>query len=517
MKSKTSSRKPKVKPIPRQPINTGLLDFDEIQRNREGLELRPYQLNHLGFFLGEKRCIDRSDAGTGKTPLMCLWLYARAQSDRCIWTMPKSLMAKNYEELLLWSNLTPEQIVMVDGTPEQRKLQMDWAMGRVFIMGFDSFANNWEYLRSKYSNVVHLCGDEFHKGFSTHGSQDYRTGKYQGPRRTVSFYRYLQKGGDMLAATGTIINGRLTSAYPIIHAINPVYYGTYNTFLAWHCILDDWGNPVMWKNHDRIKTILDQHGRRVTFEEAYGSENKQLFIIACSMGTKQRKAYKEMEEKSILELDNGDLIEATQASVEVRRCLEIMALPEKFGIIEDNPNGKEARLMDEVETAITEGKQLLIFEPIKAAQYKWRDLLNGMGRKAEVMNGDVTGNARMWQDKNFKSGEISDLVCSPDVAGVGFNWGHIDTIIFMGLDYQDTTFIQNYRRAMRGVREKPLRVLVFQYRGSIDKRIAEKINAKSQDRLKVEAGTEVVIKSPSLKQGGFNSELFNKQPTNWKP
>ena len=495
------SKKPSENPLkdrwknllpPKQPISTGLLDFDEIQRNREGLALRPYQLNHLGFFLNERRCIDRSDAGTGKTPLMCLWLYARAQEDRCIWTMPKSLMAKNYEELLLWSNLKPEQIVLVDGTPEQRKKQMDWRDGRVFLMGFDSFANNWEYLRSRYSNIVHLCGDEFHKGFSTHGSQD-RKGRYHGPKRTVSFYSYLRKSGDMLAATGTIINGRLTSAYPIIHAINPVYYGTYNTFLAWHCILDDWGNPVYWKNHDRLKEILDKHGRRVTYEQAYGSENKQQFVVMCTMGSKQRKAYAEMEDKAILELDNGDFVEAKQESVAIRRCMEIMAVPEKFGIIEDNPEGKEARLADEVETAIHEGKQLLIFEPIKAAQYKWRDLLNKMGRKAEVMNGDVTGNARMWQDKHFKSGEITDLVCSPDVAGVGFNWGHIDTIIFMGLDYQDTTFIQNYRRAMRGERKTALRILIFQYRSSIDKKIAEKINAKSESRLKVEEGTSVVI------------------------
>lgn len=490
--------------LPKQPINTGLLDFEDIQLRREGLKLRPYQSQHLGFFMNEWRCIDRSDAGTGKTPLMCLWLYVRAQEDRCIWTMPKSLMSKNYEELLLWSNLQPHQVVLVDGTAEQRKKQMDWKDGRVFIMGFDSFANNWEYLRSRYSNIVHLCGDEFHKGFATHGEPDYRKpGKYIGPKRTSKFYQYMRKGGSLLATSGTIINGRLSSAYPVVHTINPIYYGTYSSFMSWHAILDEWGSPVYWKNHDRLKAILDKHGRRITYEDAFGAENKQMFIISCTMGPKQRKLYQEFEAKNIVVLESGDFLESEQESVTIRRCLEIMQVPEKYGVIEDHADSKEARLMDEVETAINEGQQLLIFDPIKEAQRKWRELLIKMGRRAEVMNGDVSGVGRQWQDKNFREGNIDDLVCSPDVAGVGFNWEHINTVIFMCLDYQDTTFIQNYRRAMRGSRTKPLRILVFQYKGSIDQKIAQKINFKSENRLKVESGTSVVISQKENKTVSF--------------
>lgn len=410
--------------------------------------------------------------------------------------MPKSLMAKNYEELLLWSNLTPEQIVMVDGTPAQRKKQMDWDKGRVFIMGFEAFALNWEYLRARYPNMVHFCADEMHKGFSTHGTRNWKDPKkFHGPRRTVMFYEYLHKGGDMLATTGTIINGRLTSAFPIIHVINPVYYGTYQNFLNWHAILDDWGNPQYWKNHDRLSQILDRHGKRITYEDAYGKEAKLQFVVKCHMGNKQYKAFKEFEERAILELDNGDLLEAKHEATALRRCLEIMQTPEKYGLLEKHDNGKEARLLDEVDSAIAEGEQLLIFDPVKNAQYKWRDLLRGAGRRCEVMNGDVNGNARMWLDKQFREGEVNDLVCSPDVAGVGFNWEHVNTVIFMCLDYQDTTFIQNYRRAMRGTRTKPLRILIFQYVGSLDAKIAQKLNEKSLHRNLVEKGTEVVIKS----------------------
>lgn len=485
----------KIKPIPKQPINTGLIDFEQVQQQREGLALRPYQVEHLGFFLNEHRAIDRSEAGTGKTPKMCLWLYTLTKSgDKAVWAMPKSLLAKNYEELLLWSNLTPDQITLVDGTPEQRKKQIERRSTKVFIMGFDAFSNNWLAIRQYHPTLVHLCVDELHKGFSTHGERNWKDpNKFFGPKRTALMYEFLKKGGGFFPNTGTILNGRLNSAYPAITMIEPRYYGSHNAFLDWHSIRDDWGNPVMWKNHDRLKEILDRHGRRITFEEAYGEENKQIITIPCVLSSSQLKPYKELEKRAITELENGDMLEAANEAGVLRRCLEIMQVPEKYGFKEGS-EGKLAQLINMLEDARDENQPLLIFETVKAAQYKWREAARELGLVAEVMNGDVSGDPRMWLDKNFRDGKINVLICSPDVAGVGFNWGHVNKMIFMSLDWQDTTFIQNYRRAIRGKRELCLLIYVFMYRSSIDGRIAGKVNAKSIDRLKVEEGVSVQIK-----------------------
>jgi len=483
--------------IPKQPIDSGLIDFEAVQRTRESLTLRSYQEEHLGFFLNNPRSIDMSEAGTGKTPVMCLWIYAQTQGGRVIWAMPKSLLAKNYEELLLWSNLTPEEITLVDGTKPQREKQIARKSTKVFIMGFDAFANNWEYMRSLYPNLVHLCIDEAHKGFSTHGERDYRNpNKFYGPRRTVMMYEYLRKGGCFLPATGTILNGRLSSCYPFISRIESRYYGTYKKFLEWHAILDDYNKPAFWKNHERLSILLNRHGKRITFEDAYGKENKEIFTIPCIMSTKQKKHYKEIEDRAITELDSGDLLEAKGGAMAIRKCLEIMQIPESLGINEGD-EGKLAQLTNLLEDAKQENSPVLIFETVKAAQYKWCDAAKELGFNAAVMNGEVTGDNRQWMDKDFREGKIDVLVCSPDVAGVGFNWQHVNMILFMTLDWQDTTFIQNYRRALRGVRETMLKLYILMYRASIDGRIAQKINAKSYDRNQVEKGVEVRIRLPN--------------------
>jgi len=88
-------------------------------------ELRPAQVAHLAFYLRTPRCLDLSDPGTGKTPPACVYMYFHWKElrNRSVWTMPKSLLKKNLDELLLFSDFTPEDVIIVDGTPKKRTQQ----------------------------------------------------------------------------------------------------------------------------------------------------------------------------------------------------------------------------------------------------------------------------------------------------------------------------------------------------------------------------------------------------------
>jgi hypothetical protein len=481
--------------IPNQPIDKGYIDLDQIIEKRKILTLRDYQQKNLGYLLNNKRAGDLSEAGTGKTPTACLWNYAQIQNgDRVIFTMPKSLLIKNYEEQLLWSNLDPSEVVIIDGTPEQRKKQIANSKAKIFLMGFTMFADSWGYMRDKYPNLSHLSVDELHLGFSTHGQRDFRNpNKYHGTKRTAMMYDYMKKGGNFLPMTGTLINGRLSSAYPFLHVIEPKYYVTYDQFLNYHALLDDYGSPIYWKNHERLQTCIDRHSVRTTFEEAYGSEQKQIFIEYCTMSKAQRRAYSEMEVKAVAELEDDQLLEAANSGVATRRCLEIMQCPEKYGLKADAVDGKDAHLTNWLLTIKDSGEALLIFEPIVESHPRLMELCNHLGITATHINGKVINDARAKADADFRSGKAQVMICSPATAGVGFNWAHVDTLIFYSLDYQDTTFIQNYRRAMRGVRETVLKIYLFFYRNSLDLHIAKKLKLKSEDRNKIEDGIHIDI------------------------
>ena len=485
--------------LPCQPINTGLINLNEVYAQRDKLALRDYQNQHLGFFLTEHRALDRSDAGTGKTPVMCLWVYAMSKDKRVIWTMPKSLLVKNYEELLLWSGLTPDQITLVDGTADQRKQQLSRRSTRVWLMGFDAFTRSWRDMVASYPDLYHLCGDEWHLGFANHGEADFRRpGQVYGTKRTYEMYQYMRRGGAFLGGTGTLIDGKLTSAFPSLRLIDPRYYPTLDNFLSWHAVLDGYGNPYVWKNHDRLRLLLDKHSRRVTFEDAYGKEAVlPPQVVRCTMSDKQRSAYAQMEAMAVAELDRivagGERLEAANDAVATKRCLEMMQVPEKYGLPANPSDGKDAHLETYIEKALAEGEPLIIFEPVVQAHPRIKAMVERLGGVAGVMNGDVSSTERQRLDVEFRRGHVNVMICSPKVAGIGYNWGHVNTVIFASLDYKDTTFIQAYRRAVRGVRTSLLRILILQYRSSLDQKIAGIVNERSKMRLKVETGTAVRI------------------------
>jgi len=490
----------KPKKVPNQPCNDAEFSFANIEEQRQSLKLRPYQMKNLAMSLGQERFGDLSEAGTGKSPTAALWIYQRQKEGRVIWTMPKSLLIKNYFELLLWSNLSPDQVIIIDGTRKQRAQQLANKNTRVFLMGFTGFGNNWEMIRDAFPDTLTLCSDEHHLGFSTHCAWNSFFKRFDGSMRTYEYYRFLKRGGPHLAMTGTLIDGRLNSAFPLINVINPNYYPTYQNFMVWHAMCDEWGTPFAWKNHDRLKAILGKHSARTTFEEAYGAEKKLIYIQMCTMSTKQYRMYKEIEERGITELDEG-FLEAANKGVALAKCIDIMQCPEKYNIKPHETDSKETHLKTILEDHKSSGKPLVLFETAVSNHKKLRDVAVKVGMTADIINGSVT-TRRGDIDKLFREGKLQVLVCSPRVAGVGFNWPHVDHVVFCSLDWQDSTFIQNYRRAMRGVRDTALRITVLVYRKGMDIYISKKLKAKAADRLKVEDGVDVDLINKIIEASG---------------
>ena len=116
-----------------------------------------------------------------------------------------------------------------------------------------------------------------------------------------------------------------------------------------------------------------------------------------------------------------------------------------------------------------------------------------MGFRVGLINGTVPTKKRGEIDEAFQRGEIDIVVASPATASVGFNWGHLDTVIFMSIDFMDSSFLQGYRRAMRGVRTSPLLIYVMEYEDSDDQRIFQIVEIKSAMAVEVD-DTQVQVK-----------------------
>ena len=444
----------------------------------EGFQLRPYQSAHLAFHMAHDRTLNLSDPGTGKTPTACLYIqYLVKVCDAAVaFVMPKSLLKKNYDELLNFTSLNPNEIEIVDGTPKKRDEIYNKDGVNVFLMGFDCFAREWKKLPEKFNGVV---VDEFHMGFKSNDS-----------KRTQSFYLCMNKVKYFLGMTGTLIDGRLSSAYPAIRVINRRFYASYAEFLRNHAVLDDFGNPVMWVNHGRLKRILGSCAVKMSFAEAYKNSPKPIIIPEkCQMDKKHFALYKEFEETALLELEDEFLTDSGSGGVHQMRCRQIIEAPESVGIENEGKFelGKDEVLRVHLEDAKNDGKPLLIFSCFVAEQERIKKICEDeFGFRVGLINGSVSGKKRAEIDEQFKAGKLDIVIGSPETMAVGFNWEHVDTVIFVSIDYKDSNWRQAIQRADRGTRKYPLKVYRLFYEGAkVEYRLWDIVRNKIEDNKKV--------------------------------
>ena len=425
--------------------------------------LRTDQIADLAYLIGHDRSLMLHEPGVGKTPTVCFWLYYHWSrfEHRTVWVMPTSLMNKNKDELVRFTDFVPSDICIVTK-------EADFLLpAKVYIVTPARFRLSWEKFPA---DVQVVAADEPHMYWTNNDS-----------KVSQALYAAMRKIKYFVGMTGTIIKGRLNSCYPMLHVIEPRYYPSYQSFMSVHAIQDEWGNVAGWQNAERVTAILSKHAIMRTFASVYGNEAKVIQTPICEMSKEQREAYDEFEANALLELDDS-FLEAKTGGVHVLRCRQIMAQPETFNL---GASGKDERLKVALADHANNGKPLIIYGAFKPEQRRMAKLVEAEGLTVGLLNGDTPTARRAEIDSGFRSGKIQVLVGSPQVAAVGFNWqetarGEVDHMIFTTLDYGDDTFYQSYRRAIRGQRKSPLLIEVYEYKKSIDQHIFRIIKRKSE-------------------------------------
>ena len=339
----------------------------------DDVSLRDYQVADLSYYMRNPRCLNLSDPGTGKTPSVCVmqWWLWKEHGVGTAFVMPLSLLKKNRDEILRFTGFQPDEVTIVKGlkplSPAQKKLaetlrewrgpyklfgsqkvtfkallddgvvnedqsvNEDMLLARtkipyelanpgntkVFLMGFDSFSTHWHSLPA-FVKAVHV--DEIHKGYKGDSSA-----------RTQGFYEAFKHRMEwFIGMTGTLVSGRLDSAYPAIRIIEPRYYGSYKSFYYYHAIEDPFtGKLKSWRNHEKLSAIFKKHAIRRTFEMVYGKEAKVIIPEWVEMSEKQREIYDKFKDEAFLELEKF-FLEGTEAGVAFIRARQIMEHPNAF-------------------------------------------------------------------------------------------------------------------------------------------------------------------------------------------
>lgn len=441
------------------------------------MDLREYQKKQLAFHLGRDRSINTSAPSTGKTPTMCSWIKLRNVIDGCktIFVMPSSLMFKNREDMLTWTGWDEDEVQICTGTPQKRRKIYEDKNVKCFITTFDTFANEWEMIKDLQPDLNAVCVDEVHLGFSSHSS-----------KRTQSLYRSSRRLKHFLFCSGTVIDGRYSSLYPMLAVIEPRYYGSYNNFLKMHGVFNTFGQVVSWKNGERLKAILDQVSVGISLKQAYPNRFDNILINeTCELDSNVREAYKDLEEDALLELQD-EYLECDNPMVKAIRCRSLLSQPETFDLIhKPKINGKDEVIKTHVENALLENKRILIFACFREEQNRIAKVCESLGARVGVINGSVSGLKRGEIDYKFREHDLDVVVGTPSTMSVGFNMEYVKEIIFASLDYKNSNFYQGLLRGNRGSRQEPLPAYILTYNTKIEKRIMQIIMRKEKEKEKV--------------------------------
>ncbi len=427
--------------------------------------LRDYQVADLAFLMANPRALILHDPGGGKTPPVCVWCWWHwsSRQKRVIWVMPNSILKKNHDELLRFTTFSPADVEIVSKlTPELKE-----RAPKVLLMSATRFRMSWADLLAMFPDIDAIAGDETHLYWTTADSQT-----------SKALDRAMERVSYFVGMTGTLISGRYSSAYPLIRVLNPRYYLNYNNFLAQHAVLDDFGKVIGWVNPEKIVEILRRHSIRRSFTSIYGSVTPVPQVEKCEMNKKQRELYSQFERAAILELEDSTLT-ANTGAVHALRCRQIMAHPEAFGL-NVGVTGKDERLAIHLADHAALGTPFVVFAALVPEQERILKQVKAAGISVALLNGDTRTSKRAEIDERFREGRIQAIVGSPLTAGVGFNWEHCNHVIFASLDYQDSSVVQAMWRFIRGTRTTPLRVTYLEYEDSIDQRIMQIVERKSQ-------------------------------------
>ena len=108
-----------------------------------------------------------------------------------------------------------------------------------------------------------------------------------------------------------------------------------------------------------------------------------------------------------------------------------------------------------------------------------------MGLKVEIINGSVSSKKRGEIDTAFRNHDLDVVIGSPQTCSVGFNWEFAKEVIFLSMDYQDSSFEQGIKRLDRGTRKTAIPVYLISYKTKVEKRIIDIVKRKMKEKVEV--------------------------------
>jgi len=492
--------------------------FRELESADGDEDLFPHQRAGVQFLKTARRALLADEPGLGKTAQAIRALKAIQDSGEEVFPIlivcPNTLKKNWAREFARWWPGVKTQVIK--GTSTQRKKQ--------FESGADIYIINWESLRSHsrlsgYGSIalVHCkaCGGlneavtetrcEVHPrelnniDFKAVVADEIHRSKDPKSKQSRALWSATGNAQIRFALTGTPIANNVVDLWSILHWLSP----------------QDWPSKTKWIDR-MIDIMLNAFGGMMVIgvkpmmqDEFYKSVNPVMRRMLkkvvlphlppivnerrdIEMSPKQKKAYEQMRDTMIAELESGDALTAPSILTQTTRLLQFassyadMTVDETTGEIKTvltEPSCKVDSLMDDISNGDFGDDSVAVC----AVSRQLIEILSSAMTKAKIPHGLITGaqteDERQKAVDDFQEGRIKWILFTAQAGGVGITLTTARRLVMLQRPWSLVDHKQALDRVHRIGSEIHDSLLIMDYvtEGPIEERVLQVLETKSDN------------------------------------
>lgn len=443
----------------------------ELDRDGEGAAVRrllkaplyDFQARGAVFLACRGRSILGDDMGLGKTvqTLAAVELLAHERGIRKVLVVAPASVKYQWEGEI--RKFTERPVQVIEGLKEAREDQ--YTQPAFFkLVNYEQVVRDLDLLNAWKPDLVVLDEAQRIKNWESKTSR--------AVKKLRSRYA--------IVLTGTPLENRLEELYSIVQFVDDRRLGPAFEFLHEHRVLDADGNLVGYRHLDRIRERLGPILLRRTRAEVLGQLPERTDSTQfVELSEAQRGPYEE-QRTNLVRL----VAKPVQTDLDRKRilaCIVNMRLLCDSTFLFDKQTNNSPKL-DEFAEIISElmssgNHKAVVFSQWETMLNKTAEVLNRLGVGYAILHGGLQGKDRRAVLEQFK-GEGCRVFLSTDAGGVGLNLQEADTVINLELPWNPAVLEQRIARVHRMGQSRPVRVINFVTRGTIEERVSRAIEAK---------------------------------------
>jgi SNF2 family DNA or RNA helicase len=486
------------------------------------LDLFPHQQAGVEFLKTARRALLADEPGLGKTAQAIRAIKELKDSGEDVFpaliVCPNTLK-KNWErEFTRWWPEATTQVIK--GTSTQRKKQFDIAVES----NIDVLIINWESLRSHsrlapYGSValarckecgghderVTLTRCEVHKrelneiDFKAVVADEIHRSKDPKSKQTRALWSATGNAEFRYALTGTPVANNVVDMWSILHWLSPEDWPSKTKWIdrMVDTMLNAFGGMMVLgiKPHmeDEFQRTISHHMRRMLKARVLPwlppviNERRDL-----EMSTKQKKAYEQMRDHMIAELESGEALSAPSVLTQTIRLLQFassyanIVVDENTGeprAVLSEPSCKVDALMDDIKSGDFGEDSVAVC----AVSRQLIELLSAALTKANIPHGLITGaqneDQRQQAIDDFQSGAKKWILFTAQAGGVGVTLTAARRLIMLQRPWSLVDHKQAMDRVHRIGSEIHDSIMITDYvtEGTIEERVLQVLETKADN------------------------------------